>query len=81
MKNTKEVQPLLTAIFCLNRIGEQENKDITLLLDYAFRRFFGANTNLLTLTCCGKKETVKTAVSQLLSQDTEYDKYLEEYKK
>ena len=80
MKNTKEVEAILTAVFCLNRTGN-ENKDITLILDYAFRRLFGANTNLLMLACVGQnREEMGKAVIELLEQETEYKKYLEEYK-
>ena len=81
MKNTKEVQAILTSIFCLNRTGN-EDKEITLILDYAFRRLFGANTNLLMLSCLGQsREEMGKAVMELLGQETEYKKYLEEYKK
>ena len=82
MKNTKEVKAILTAIFAINRTSEHEDKDITLVLDYAFRRFFGANTNLLMLACVGKtKEQIMPEVMQVLKADTQYEKYLEEYKK
>lgn len=81
MKNTKEVQAILTAIFCLNRTGN-EDKDITLILDYAFRRLFGANTNLIMLACIGQtRESIEPSVMELLEQETQYKKYLEEYKK
>ena len=82
MKNTKEVQPILTAIFVINRTGGHEDKDISLILDYAFRRLFGANTNLLLLACLGKtKEQVMPEVIQVLKADTQYEKYLEDYRK
>lgn len=82
MKNTKEVKAILMAIFAINRTSEHEDKDITLVLDYAFRRFFGANTNLLMLACVGKtKEQIMPEVMQVLKADTQYEKYLEEYKK
>lgn len=82
MKHLKEVQSILTAIFAINRTSEHEDKDITLVLDYAFRRLFGANTNLLTLACIGKtKEQMMLEVMQLLEATTQYKKYLEEYKK
>lgn len=82
MKNTKEVQPILTAIFALNRTGGHEDKDISLILDYAFRRLFGANTNLLLLACLGKtKEQIMPEVMQVLRTDTQYEKYLEDYRK
>lgn len=82
MKNTKEVQSILTAIFVINRTGGHEDKDISLILDYAFRRLFGANTNLLLLSCLGKtKEQIMPEVMQVLRADTQYEKYLEDYRK
>ena len=81
MKHTNEVQAVLTAIFAINRTSEHEDKDITLVLDYAFRRFFGANTNLLLLSCVGKtKEQMMPEVREVLKTYTQYEKYLEEYK-
>ena len=82
MKHTDELKPILTAIFAINRTSEREDKDISLVLDYAFRRFFGANTNLLTLACIGKtKEQIMPEVRQLLETGTQYKQYLEDYKK
>ena len=79
MKHTNEVQAILTAIFAINRTGEHEDKDITLVLDYAFRRLFGANTNLLLLACIGKtKEQMMPEVREVLKTYTQYEKYLEE---
>ena len=81
MKHTNEVQAVLTAIFAINRTSEHEDKDITLVLDYAFRRFFVANTNLLLLSCVGKtKEQMMPEVREMLKIYTQYEKYLEEYK-
>ena len=81
MKNTKEILPILTAIFTINKTNKNEDKDITLILDYAFRRIFGANTNLLILACAGKtKQEIMSKVSKLLNQETKYQQYLEEYK-
>ena len=82
MKHTNEVQSILTAIFAINRTSEHEDKDISIVLDYAFRRFFGANTNLLILACLGKtKEQIMPEVKQLLETCTQYNQYLEDYKK
>ena len=82
MKHTNEVQAILTAIFAINRTSEHEDKDITLVLDYAFRRLFGANTNLLILSCIGKtKGQMMSEVMQLLESCTQYKTYLEEYRK
>ena len=81
MKHTNEIQAILTAIFAINRTSEHEDKDIALVLDYAFRRLFGANTNLLILSCIGKtKEQIMPEVLQVLKADTQYEKYLEEYR-
>ena len=81
MKHTDEVQAILTAIFAINKTSEHEDKDITLVLDYAFRRLFGANTNLLLLSCIGKtKEQMMPEVREMLKTYTQYEKYLEEYK-
>lgn len=80
MKNTKEIQPILTAIFCLNRT-DARNELIDRVCDYAFRRLFGANTNLLSLACIGQtKESMEQQINELLEQETEFKKYLEEYK-
>ena len=93
MKHTNELKAILTAIFAINRTSEHEDKDITLVLDYAFRRLFGANTNLLILSCIantnllilsciGKtKEQMMPEVMQLLESCTQYKAYLEEYRK
>ena len=81
MKHANEIQAILTAIFAINRTSEHEDKDITLVLEYAFRRLFGANTNLLILSCIGKtKEQIMPEVLQVLKADTQYEKYLEEYR-
>ena len=79
MKHTDEVQAILTAIFAINRTSEHEDKDITLVLDYAFRRLFGANTNLLLLSCIGKtKEQMMPEIREVLKTYTQYEKYMEE---
>ena len=82
MKNTKEVQAILTAICCINQTSEHKDEDIAKILDYAFRRLFGSNTNLLMLCCVGRsKEELMPEIMQVLEQDTQYKKYLEEYTK
>ena len=82
MKNTKEVRAILTAILCINQTGEYRDEDIAKICDYAFRRLYGGNTNLLMLCCVGRtKEEIMPEIMQVLEQDTEYKKYLEEYKK
>lgn len=81
MKNTKEIQFILTAIYCINRTGSGD-KDIEQICDYAFARIFESNTNLLLLTCAGQtKETFMPVVTELLKQETKYTEYLESIKK
>ena len=80
MKNMDETKALLTAIFAINRTNGHEDKDISLILDYSFREFFGSNTNLLLLACNGQtKEQIMPEIMTLLKNYTKYKKYLEEY--
>ncbi len=82
MKNTKEVRAILTAIYCINQTSEHKDEDVAMICDYAFRRLLDANTNLLGLCCIKKtKEDVMPEILQILSEETQYMKYLEEYKK
>lgn len=82
MKKKEELKAILTAIFAINRTNENSDKDISLILDYAFRKFFGANTNLLILACAGKtKQEIMGEVEGILRSFTDYEKYLEEFKK
>lgn len=81
MKNTKEIDVILVALFCLNKTGN-EDEDITSILDYAFHRILDANTNLFILSCIGQtREEMKKQVMQLLEQTTQYKEYLEKHKK
>lgn len=82
MKNIKEVQSILTAIYCINFTSEHKDSDICKILDYAFGRFFGGNANLLALACIVKtKEQIMPEIMQVLEMDTEYIQYLKDYKK
>ncbi len=79
MKHSNEIPTILAAIFAINRTSEHEDKDITLVLDYAFRRLYGVNTNLLILACLGKrKDQIMSEVMRLLESRTQYKTYLEE---
>ena len=79
MKNTKEVKAILTAIFAINRTSKHEDNDISKILNYAFRRLFESNTNLLRLACIGKiKKDIMPDVMELLKSETQYNKYMEE---
>ena len=54
MKKLDELKFLLTSVFVINQTNGHKDGDISLILDYAFRRFYGANTNLFLLACAGK---------------------------
>ena len=49
MKNTKEVQAILTAICCINQTSDHRDDDIAKICDYAFRRLFGSKPKLIAL--------------------------------
>ncbi len=79
MKNTKEIQTILTAIYCIN-LFKQENKDkdIDQICEYAFGRIFGANTNLLLLGCIGKtQEQILQEVNEIMYANTNYKEYVD----
>lgn len=81
MKHSNEIPTILAAIFAINRTSEHEDKDITLVLDYAFRRLYGVSTNLLILACLGKrKDQIMSEVMQALKATTQYEKYSEDYR-
>ena len=81
MKNTKELQPILAAIHCINYVNKHGDPDILQITDYAFRRLFGANTNLLSLVCIGKtKEQIMPDILKMLENETMFQQYLDEYK-
>ena len=72
MRNLKEVQPILTALYCINFTGDKD-EDIDKIIKYAFNRILGYNTNLLTLACIGKsKEDAMKEINQFLSEETQY---------
>lgn len=80
MRNTKELQSILSAIYCIN-LSKQDNKDkdIDLICEYAFHRIFNCNTNLLILNCIGKtKEQVLEEVNQMMFNDTNYKEFKKE---
>ena len=72
MRNTKEIRPILTALYCINFLGNKD-EDIDKILKYAFNSIFDSNTNLLTLACVGEtKEQVMPEILQLLQEETLY---------
>ena len=72
MRNTKEIKPILTALYCINFLGNKDD-DIDKILKYAFNSIFNSNTNLLTLACIGKtKESAMPEILHLLKEETLY---------
>ena len=72
MRNLKEIRPLLSAIYCINRTGAKD-EDIEKILDYAFNRILEQNTNLLKLACVGRtKDDSMPEILQVLKEDTLY---------
>ena len=72
MRNTKEIKPILTALYCINFLGNKD-EDIDKIIKYAFNSLFNSNTNLLTLACIGKtKESAMPEILQLLKEETLY---------
>ena len=77
MKNTKELQAILTSIFVLNHVSEHKNQDIANICEYAFRRCLETNTNLLVLSTIGQKyPDMKEQVKELLAGETKYTKIM-----
>lgn len=83
MKRIKEIETILTAIFVLNHINEN-NEQIALLSEYALHDICEANSNMLKLLAfTSKREDLVTWVNKLLTEDTKYNDFikLKEYYK
>lgn len=83
MKRTKEIETILTAIFVLNHINEN-NEQIALLSEYALHDICEANSNMLKLLAfTSKREDLVTWVNKLITEDTKYNDFikLKEYYK
>ncbi len=78
MKRLDELKFLLTSVLAINATSEHKDPDISRILDYAFQRLYGANTNLLLLACIGKnKQQIMPEVKKLLKH-TNFDQYEKE---
>lgn len=78
MKRLDELKFLLTSVLAINATSEHKDPDISCILDYAFQRLYGANTNLLLLACIGKnKQQIMPEVEKLLKH-TNFDQYEKE---
>ena len=78
MKRLDELKFLLTSVLAINATSEHKDPDISRILNYAFQRLYGANTNLLLLACIGKnKQQIMPEVEKLLKH-TNFDQYEKE---
>ncbi len=81
MKNTKEMQAILTAIYCINLTGNKDD-DITNLCEYAFTRCTDINFRMIALQTIGKnKDRIMPEINELLDGETNYKKFMEAKKK
>lgn len=81
MKNTKEMQAILTAIYCINQTGSKD-EDITNLCEYAFTRCTNVNFRFIGLHLINQtKEQIMPEVNKLIDGETNYKKYMENKKK
>ena len=77
MRNLRELKTILSCLFYINRISDNENVDIKNLLDYAFDRIFDCNTNLLMLACIGQtKESAMPEIFEILKAETKYYEFI-----
>ncbi len=78
MKNTKEINALITAIYCINRTNGNEDKDIANLCRYIFVNCTNGNPNMLDLLCIGQtKKTIFPYLMKILEEETKFKKYME----
>ena len=81
MKNTKEMQAILTAIYCIN-MTDSKDEDITKLCEYAFTRCTNINFRYIGLQLINQpKDKIMPEINELLDGETNFKKYLEGYKK
>ncbi len=81
MKNTKEIHALVTAIYCINRTNDNEDKDITNLCRYIFLHCTNGNPNMLDILFIGQtKETILPYLMKILEEETNYKKFMEDKK-
>ena len=75
MKNTKELQAILTGILVLNRTAKDPNLEIDRLCKYAFQQCLEAPTDLLLLAINGMRyEEMIKQVNDLLRTKTKFHK-------
>ena len=78
MKKTKEIAPVLTAVYCINITNGNKDSDIDNLLRYLLIDCLNVNANMLTLMCISQtKESIMPQLKELLEQETGFYKFME----
>ncbi len=81
MKNAKEMQAILTAIYCINLTGNKD-EDITNLCEYGFTRCTNVNFRFIGVQLINQtKEKIMPEINELLNGETQFKKYMEAKKK
>jgi hypothetical protein len=80
MTKKEEIEAVLTAIFCINQTSNKD-KDICNLCEYALKRLFNVNYNIVLLCTIGiSKDEMMPYVNSMLDTQTHFKKFLEETK-
>ena len=66
----QELKVILTAAFCLNKVGNSETVDD--LIAYVFKQRFGIDVHKLAMYCISKGNSVVPEVNRLLITETKY---------
>ena len=75
MKRIKEIEPILTAIYSLNHLGDKEK--IALVTEYALHELCDSNTNMLKLVVqVSKKENLIKDTLRLLKEETKFNDFI-----
>ena len=75
MKRIKETEPILTAIYALNQLGDKEK--LALVTEYALHELCDSNTNMLKLVVhVSKKENLIKDTLRLLEEETKFNDYI-----
>lgn len=76
MKRIKEIETILTAIFVLNHINDN-NEQIALLSEYALHDICETNSNMIKLIACsGNKQDLITYINKFLTENTKYNDFI-----
>jgi len=75
MKRIKEIEPILTAIYAFNHLGDKEK--LALVTEYALHELCDSNTNMLKLVVhVSKKENLIKDTNRLLNEETKFNDFI-----